>query len=331
MTGLETAVLIAAGGVLYAAVRHGERGPAIKATRRGGRAGRIPRKSRLVTLYNNTGARPVDADDAGTAAAELAGRVLGSTGRRSSRGWKAVKTACKRAGKRTAARSGDRWARRQAARPEQTFADKWRTLRANRPHREAQLRRRIRASLRRLGERLRFVKPAPRRVPIWVDVPTDPVPDSDPPKDPLPRRRPFHDQPGTHPGEPKMTVPTSPNPPADQLALPTDWAALVARVPDFEPESDVALVEWMKAEAAGVVAYAEAMQAARENCVNTVGLDPASLQGITIYAEHMSDASARMSEALAMFFAVYQEVLQAAANGVVMPHNGRWMTGGTVS
>ncbi len=131
---------------------------------------------------------------------------------------------------------------------------------------------------------------------------------------------------------------TTPTVPAEQtasdgpaLALPPDWVTLIARVRDFEPEHDVALINFMKDEAAGVVGYAEAMQAARENCVNTVGLDPASVQGITIYAEHMSDASARMAEALTMFFAVYQEVLQAVADGVVMPHNGRWMTGNTVS
>jgi hypothetical protein len=130
-----------------------------------------------------------------------------------------------------------------------------------------------------------------------------------------------------------MTTPAVPDmaPDATRPAAPPDWAALIDRVREFQPDNDVELIEWMKAEASGVVGYAEALEGARENCVSDVGLDPSSVAGITTYSEHMSDASDRMSEALTTFLTVYREVLNLAAEGVVLPHNGRWMTGGTVS
>ncbi len=328
MTGLEAAVVVAVGvGVAAVSRKSGRR--SAKATRSGGRTGRMPRKSRLVVMYNSTGARPVEADDAGTAAAEIAGRVLGSTARRSGRRWRAVKAACSRAGKWTARRSRSRWENRQARRPEQTTVDKWREAWANRPRRGGSTPARVRVSLRQVLVLLRLTKPAPAagQAPADKVVPaSDPIPGPDPPR---PRPRPVYDPPHT-PGDPAMTAPadivTDATAPVE-VALPPHWAHLVATVADFDPESDAALMEWMKGEAAGVVAYAQALDSARENCVNDVGLDPSSVQGITIYSEHMSDASIRMAEALAQFRAVYGEVLALAAAGVVLPHNGRWMTG----
>jgi hypothetical protein len=128
-----------------------------------------------------------------------------------------------------------------------------------------------------------------------------------------------------------MTVPTSPEVDAASTAAPPDWAALIARVKDFQPENDVDLMDFMKAEAAGIVAYAEALESARENCVNDVGLDPSSVAGITAYSEAASEASDRMTAAHGQFRTVYGQVLELTAEGVVLPHNGRWMTGGTVS
>ncbi|GGK60996.1 hypothetical protein Sme01_02590 [Sphaerisporangium melleum] len=335
MTGLEAAVVVAVGlGVAAVSRKSGRR--SAKATRSGGRTGRVPRKSRLVVMYNSTGARPVEADDAGTAAAEIAGRVLGSTARRSSRRWRAVKTACSRAGKWAARRSRARWEHRQAGRTEQTIVDKWREAWANRPRRGGATPARVRVSLRQVLVLLRLTKPAPAAEQAPADrvrPVSDPIPGPDPPDTPRPRPRPVYDPPNTS-GEPAMTAPadtvTDAAPPVE-VALPPHWATLVAAVADFDPENDAALMEWMKGEAAGVVAYAQALDSARENCVNDVGLDPSSVQGVTIYSEHMSDASIRMAEALAQFRAVYGEVLALAAAGVVLPHNGRWMTGAASS
>ncbi|MGW5689258.1 hypothetical protein [Nonomuraea sp. NPDC003754] len=58
-----------------------------------------------------------------------------------------------------------------------------------------------------------------------------------------------------------------------------------------------------------------------------IGLDPTAVSGITAYSEQVSAASAQMSDAMTQFLTVYGQVLELAASGVVMPHNGRFMTG----
>lgn len=109
--------------------------------------------------------------------------------------------------------------------------------------------------------------------------------------------------------------------------LPPDWALMVDRIRNLHPEDDTALLAFMRGEALAVVAYAEALEQARDNCVNDIGLDPSAVAGFTTYSEHVSEAAQRMSEAYQTFVAVYGEVQQLAANGITMPHNGRWFTG----
>ena len=121
-------------------------------------------------------------------------------------------------------------------------------------------------------------------------------------------------------------------PPQSTLAapeIPLDWALLVDRVRSFAPEDDSALIEFIRGEAAGFVAYAEAVEQARDNCVNDVGLDPTAVAGFTAVSEHVSEGSERLTEELAVFFAAYGEVLRMAADGVVLPYKGRWFTGNT--
>lgn len=327
MSLVDVAEILAAGGVVYAATRRGERKRDIKAGR-GGRAGGIPRKSRLVVMYNNTGAKPVEADDAGTAAAELGGRVIGASGRGSARSAKAIKNAARRAGKWSAGQSRTRWEHRRGSRPAETVVDKWKTMRASRVRERAPFRARAKATLRRLAELLGVTDPQVAEPPPR-DVPPEPPPPRDPPK-PTERARP-RPEPQIPPGEPKMTAPASPEVDATSAAAPPDWAALIERVRDFQPENDVDLINFMKGEGTGIVAYAEALESARENCVNDVGLDPSSVAGITAYSEAASEASDRMTAALERFRTVYGQVLELVGEGVVLPHNGRWMTGGTVS
>jgi hypothetical protein len=110
---------------------------------------------------------------------------------------------------------------------------------------------------------------------------------------------------------------------------PPDWTLMIDRVTSFVPEDDAALIAFMQGEAAAVVRYAEALEQARENCTNDVGLDPAAVEGFVTYSEHMSEASERMAEAYQTFVAIYGEVQALADSGVVLPHNGRWFTGNT--
>ena len=122
-----------------------------------------------------------------------------------------------------------------------------------------------------------------------------------------------------------VTAPTTVSP----EQIPPDWGLLADRVANFAPEDDAALLAFMRGEVAGVVGYASAMEETRDNCVNDVGLDPSAVAGFTTYSEHMSDASARMAEAYKEFVAIYGEVMQLAANGITMPHRGRFFTGNT--
>ena len=64
-----------------------------------------------------------------------------------------------------------------------------------------------------------------------------------------------------------------------------------------------------------------------EHLVNSLGLDPAAVQGITEYAQAMSECAALMARANARFQQVYQGVRETVANGTVLPHQGRWITG----
>ncbi len=311
MTGLEAAVIVAAGGAFAYAMRDQPRNR-IRATRSGGRTGRLPRGSRLVRMYNSTGAVPVDADNTGDAAAVLAGRVLGASGRKGKRMWRTWKTASER-----------NWAQRQKRRPQATPVDKWRELRRN-------IRRRPKPGQQPDPQ----AKPGPQNRPPdeTGPAPRKPAPPQDPPPA-APGPALGRPGPSQHAGDPQMTTPATPNTaPQDTgrpVAVPVDWAALISRVADFTPEDDVALIDWMTTEAAGLLAYAEALEQARLNCIQTVGLDPTSVSGIASYSQHMSEAADRATAALLTFKAVYGEVLQLAAEGVTMPYNGRWMTGGT--
>ncbi|MET9339304.1 hypothetical protein [Nonomuraea sp. NPDC003804] len=116
---------------------------------------------------------------------------------------------------------------------------------------------------------------------------------------------------------------------ASGVAAPEDWRVLADRVANFAPEDDTALITFMQGETAGVLAYADALEQARENCVNDVGLDPAAVQGLTTSSEHVSEVSERLAEALKEFLTVYSEVLELRANGVTLPFDGRWFTGET--
>ncbi|WP_431897968.1 hypothetical protein [Nonomuraea sp. bgisy101] len=125
-----------------------------------------------------------------------------------------------------------------------------------------------------------------------------------------------------------MTAPTEiSQQAAPGAAAPEDWRVLADRVANFTPEDDTALVAFMRGETAGVVAYADALEQARENCVNDVGLDPSAVQGLTTSSEHVSEVSERLAEALKEFLTVYSEVLELRSNGVTLPFDGRWFTG----
>lgn len=109
-----------------------------------------------------------------------------------------------------------------------------------------------------------------------------------------------------------------------QANPPADMAQIISRVSSYEPESVTDLMGFMAGETAGMCGYADALTQVVENCVNTVGLDPQSVQGVTEYAEAVTQAANTMALAHRQFMTVYQEVMEAVDKGVRMPHRGRF-------
>jgi hypothetical protein len=111
-----------------------------------------------------------------------------------------------------------------------------------------------------------------------------------------------------------------------QLA-PADWAQVSERVRDNEPSADYELINLMTGEVAGICVYAAAYEQLHATCIDAIGLDPVAVQGLGEFTEHVMELAKAMSTAHQQFLVQYEEVLRAVANGVVLPYNGRWLTG----
>jgi hypothetical protein len=105
------------------------------------------------------------------------------------------------------------------------------------------------------------------------------------------------------------------------------WAPLIAATGAFDPESDAALLAWMSGEAGGMTGYAEGLAAVYETSTTVIGLDPAALAALHDCADAAAGAAEQMAVARQRFTTHYAEVRQFAANGGILPFNGRWMTG----
>jgi hypothetical protein len=110
-------------------------------------------------------------------------------------------------------------------------------------------------------------------------------------------------------------------------AIPPEWGPVVAQAADFEPESDGHLLDWMTGQVTGMAAYAEALIDAYETGVNAVGIDPKGLAALHDVADAAAHAAETMSGAKAKFADHYELPREFAANGGLMTHDGRWITG----
>lgn len=316
MTGPELVIVAAIGGGIAVVTKMSNRR---KSTPNDGK-GRVPKAgSLLVKAYSSSGATPLNSTTLSEAAAELAGRGAG-------RGLRAIRRASTAANQRMAAnhtvrraRWEGRWKQRAAHRPAGSVIDKWRAVGD-----QAKSHPRVRHSVDRIRHRFRRRPPAPTA----PDQPTAPAPRPQQAAPAAAAAQPARSPRTTPSGGPTMTATTdAPQTAAEDAVAPLDWQVMIDRIRNYNPESDADLLEFMKAEAAGMVAYAEALEEARETCVTDIGLDPTAVQGITAYSEQVSEAAARMSDAMTQFVTVYGQVLELAASGVVMPHNGRFFTG----
>ena len=110
-------------------------------------------------------------------------------------------------------------------------------------------------------------------------------------------------------------------------SVPSEWGPVVAQAADFEPESDGHLLDWMAGQVTGMAAYAEALIEAYETGVGAVGIDPKGLAALHDVADAAAHAAQTMSGARTKFADHYELPREFAANGGLMTHDGRWVTG----
>ena len=110
-------------------------------------------------------------------------------------------------------------------------------------------------------------------------------------------------------------------------AISSEWAAVVGQTADFEPESDAELLDWMSRQVTGLSAWAEALVDTYEHCTSVIGIDPAASAMLHDVADAAAQAAETMSAAKAKFTEHYELPREFAANGGLMTHDGRWVTG----
>ena len=110
-------------------------------------------------------------------------------------------------------------------------------------------------------------------------------------------------------------------------SIPSEWGPVVAQAADFEPESDGHLLDWMAGQVTGMAAYAEGLIEAYETGVGAVGIDPKGLAALHDVADAAAHAAETMSGASRQFAEHYELPREFAANGGLMTHDGRWITG----
>jgi hypothetical protein len=109
--------------------------------------------------------------------------------------------------------------------------------------------------------------------------------------------------------------------------VPSEWAAVVGQAADFEPESDAELLDWMGRQVTGLSAWAEALVDTYEHCTQVIGIDPRASTMLHDVADAAAEAAETMGAAKAKFTEHYELPREFAANGGLMTHDGRWITG----
>jgi hypothetical protein len=110
-------------------------------------------------------------------------------------------------------------------------------------------------------------------------------------------------------------------------SIPSAWAPVIAQTADFEPEDDGQLLEWMGGQVTGLSAWAEALVDFYEHCTAVIGIDPQASAMLHDVADAAAQAAETMGAAKAKFTEHYELPREFAANGGLMTHDGRWVTG----
>jgi hypothetical protein len=110
-------------------------------------------------------------------------------------------------------------------------------------------------------------------------------------------------------------------------AVPSEWGPVIAATADFEPEDDGELLGWMTQQVTGLSAWAEALVDFYEHCTQVIGIDPKASAMLHDVADAAAQAAETMGAAKARFTEHYELPREFAANGGLMTHDGRWVTG----
>ena len=110
-------------------------------------------------------------------------------------------------------------------------------------------------------------------------------------------------------------------------SISAEWGPVIAQTADFEPEDDGELLEWMTRQLTGLSAWAEALVDFYEHCTGTIGIDPKASAMLHDVADAAAQAAETMGAAKAKFTEHYELPREFAANGGLMTHDGRWVTG----
>ena len=109
--------------------------------------------------------------------------------------------------------------------------------------------------------------------------------------------------------------------------VPSEWGPVIAQTADFEPEDDGELLEWMTRQVTGLSGWAEALVDFYEHCTQVIGIDPKASTMLHDVADAAAQAAETMGAAKARFTEHYELPREFAANGGLMTHDGRWVTG----
>jgi hypothetical protein len=110
-------------------------------------------------------------------------------------------------------------------------------------------------------------------------------------------------------------------------SVPSEWGPVIAAAADFEPENDGELLDWMARQVTGLSAWAEALVDTYEHCTSVIGIDPKASAMLHAVADAAAQAAETMAAAKAKFTEHYELPREFAANGGLMTHDGRWVTG----
>jgi hypothetical protein len=109
--------------------------------------------------------------------------------------------------------------------------------------------------------------------------------------------------------------------------VPAVWQPLIQAVTSFEPEDQAEHLAAFSGNAAGLVAYAEAWRAYADTQLHTIGLDPGAVQATLDMADSIGDCAHDVVLAKRAYLVIYQEIIAAIENGLVLPHNARqWLS-----